>query len=37
MTEVVATGLDELRGSVQGAVIDRNAPDYDARARSTTR
>ena len=30
MTEVLATGLDELRGSVRGAVIDRDAPDYDA-------
>jgi FAD/FMN-containing dehydrogenase len=30
MTETLATGLDELRGAVRGAVIGRDDPDYDA-------
>jgi FAD/FMN-containing dehydrogenase len=30
MTEVLATGLEELRGAVRGAVITRDDPAYDA-------
>ena len=30
MTEVLATGLDELRAAVRGAVIDRDDPSYEA-------
>src|SRR5262249_41923173 len=30
MTQMLATGMDELRAAVRGAVIDRDSPDYDA-------
>lgn len=30
MTEVLATGLEELRAAVRGAVIGRDDPEYDA-------
>jgi FAD binding domain-containing protein/berberine-like enzyme len=30
MTEVLASGLDELRAAVRGAVIARDDPDYDS-------
>ncbi len=30
MTEVLATGLDELRAAVRGAVIGRDDADYDS-------
>ena len=30
MTEVVASGLEELRTAISGAVIGRDDPEYDA-------